>query len=430
MRVKRFKRWRWLWGGVAVVLLVFPSTNSPAQYKVFGWENLESGSLPSSLKMRYNANLSNVRVAAYSAPDAPPGLLGGRATSECGQYGLRFDATPEARMLAVANDLTLDRRGLGDSGRALYQADFYLTGQPEKGVNIAVLAVAKPQEGESASSADWRTYRAGILDGNKVYYSYADGTKVKGKPVDYQSVSLSSMNVKVPGWHRFQLIFEGQDKIICAVDGKPTAFSPKIEPTLVQLQAGIMVTVPPEKSWTFYADNLSIQYTKEDLGIPDSPWVKSPDSAGGSAVAAFPGASEPTAGAPNSSAGGGIRWATSPDKAWNQGWASKTPVLVMFYMPRAKACQTLDQILQTDSSAKQTLSQFVAVRVDANQLQGGTLAQKFGIYRVPTFLVLAPNKQAQETGRVTFNASAGWASVSQELQKAYSAAKQASQTTQ
>lgn len=416
-----------IWIAAAVVLL--PAGRAKAQYQVFAWENLEGRTLPDSLRFLYNADQNNVVVADYMAPGVPAGMLNGIAAVECGRYGLRFDCTPDTRILAVVNNLNLDRSLLGQKGRALYQADFYLPAQAEKGENVGVLAVSKPESAQEATNAAWRNYRVGILDGDKIYYSYTDGQVKKGSPVDFKSASLASLDVSRPGWHRLQLIFEGQDKIICAVDGKACSFSPIIEPTLVNLQAGIMVTVLVDQSRTYYADNLSIQWTPDDLPLPDSPWVNPqianvatlPISGMPSQPATTaPGTAPGTTGGPTAASSGELNWFISPDQAWDQAKATGKPVLTLFYTPRARAYQSLDQTLQTDPSAKQLISKFTPLRLDVNQLRGGSLAQQYNLFRVPTFLVIGLD--AKEKARVTVDQSTSWAQAAAEIQRAYTIA--------
>lgn len=425
---------------MAAALLLLAAGNAHAQYRVFAWDNYENGTLSESLQYKYHAKPDNnsVKIGSYTDADAPPGILNGIAAVECGKNGLRFDATPEFRLLGVVNELTLDRRGLGATGRALYQADFYLTAVAEKGENLAVLADAKGDPTQAFSG--WRNYRVGIKDGTSIFFSYTDGTKKRGEPVLVKTETLAGLNVSRPGWHRLQLIFEGQEKIICAVDGKPTAFSPILEPSLDQLQAGIMVTVPVGESRTYFADNLSIQWTPDDLPIPDSPWVNpmqgtmvttsailpagQPASSEPSSPAAAPAMGMPAAAPPSAPAPavqGTLNWFISADQAWAEAATTRKPVVVLFYAPRARACQVLEQILQTDLTAGQILSQFTPARANTDQLGGGDLAQRFGIYRVPTFLVMGFDGQTK--GQATFDRPDAWPAVAAELQAALARAK-------
>jgi hypothetical protein len=398
-------------------LLIGGQALGQGQYQVFAWENFESGQFPGSLEMAFSADRSSVYVVPYNAPGMPPGILEGIAEVECGKFGLRFDATPDKRFLSVVNQSILDRRLLGTQGKALYQADFYFPPEGYDVPNCAVLATVKSVQGAETS---WRNYRLGILDGNKVYFSYTDGLKKKGEPVMYKQQTLSEGTLQRPGWHRLQIIFDGQENILCSLDGKATSFSPVVEPTLVQLQAGLMVTVPEGATMTAIADNLSIQWTNEDLPLPDSPW------AGGASTASYAtmyqgvqptvAAAAPTApGAASAADTGQINWLLSPTQGWEVAQAQGKPVLVLLYTPYARYYQELERIFSTDAEARRLVNQFVPVRVDANQLIGGTLAQQFGIFRVPTFLVMGLD--SQEKGRVTFDANTPWATVAGQLQR-------------
>jgi hypothetical protein len=406
---------RLLWLFLAFLVALFP-TQTMAQYQVFSWENFESGAFPTSLGMKHQATPSNVTIFDYNSPGAPPGILSGAARTECGRFGLKLQTDESSRFLSIVSGLTLDRKRLGAKGKALYQADFYLPADNTNITNMAVLAVV-PTAAEQKEI--WQLYRLGILGGTRIYFSYANNTP---QPIIYEQENIESLNVQRPSWHRFQIIFEGQDKIFCAVDGKTTQFSPITEPSLVQLQAGIMVTSPEGKPGVCYADNLSIQWTPEDAPLPDSPWftpIESTPAAPGSATRTAP---EVVAGSPSPSqpahlpAQAGQQWLTSTDEAWDKARAEKRPILVLFYIPRIEVYENLQQVFQTDRAAQDLLVRFIPLRIDANQLSGGMLAQKFNVFKVPYFIVIGPD--SKEWARAVVGKSPDWSAIVQTLQNA------------
>jgi hypothetical protein len=415
-----------------------------AQYKVFAWENLDNGVFPDSLKLKYEADKSNVSVFDYQSPGAPGGILNGVARTECGRYGLRFQTSAETRFLGVLNGLTLDRKLLGTKGKALYQADFYL---PEDTATVPTVAVVAAVPVPEETKDIWQIYRFGFYQGGRVFFSYANKTP---KPIIYLQETADALSLQRPGWHRFQIIFEGQDKIICAVDGKAAGFSPITEGSLSQLQAGIMVTSTPENpAGICYADNLSIQWTAEDVPLPDSPWYTplpvEPAGAGGQTGAApslsvrvsvrSPSSPSPTPGqsllspekTPASTVGparpGGLAvspptWLTLPDEAWQRSLAEQRPILCLFYVPRLETYRQIDQKFRTDLAAQNLLKRYIPLLIDANQLTGGMLAQKFNVFRVPCFIVIGPDKK--ERARIVVGKTLDWAAITSELQKAAS----------
>ena len=52
--------------------------------------------------------------------------------------------------------------------------------------------------------------------------------------------------------------------------------SPVEEPSLRKLQVGLML-VESKNHYSCYADNLSIQWSPENVPLPDSPWIMDPD---------------------------------------------------------------------------------------------------------------------------------------------------------
>jgi len=398
---------------LGAILLVFSgSLQVSAQYMVFSWDSFEGARVPDTLQMKFQASPETVGAVDYAAPTAPSGIRNGIAQVECGRYGIAFAPTPDRKFVAVVNPLTLNRQRLGTTGKALYQADFFLPPEGQEVPTLAVLAVARDEQNRQSI---WRMYRFGVYRNDNLFFAYADGDKQKGTPVLTRVQPMSDLNLARPGWHRFQIVFRGQEDIVFAVDGKETNFSPVKEASLTELQAGIMVTNSEDHMQVCYADNLSIQWTPDDLALPDSPWT------GGATAAAFTSASQTEPGGARSAGGGsgsgtGISWHASPESAWAECTTKKRPVLVLFYMKGARAYPALEQILTTDDSAQQLVSRFVPLRLDVNQLTGGSLAQKFNVFRVPAFLVVGENGTPK--AQIVFDEKIQWPSVAAQLQQA------------
>jgi hypothetical protein len=166
----------------------------------------------------------------------------------------------------------------------------------------------------------------------------------------------------------------GQDQIYCAIDGQMTNFSPITEATHRHLNAGLMVTENPNQQNTMAViDNLSIQWTPQDVPLPDSPWqVLDPR------IAETP-------------LDNGLLWETNPSRAWNLSSTQSRPLLVLFYAPRINPFQYLLSIYPDNEEAREVLNQFVLLKIDANQLAGGALAERFKIFRLPTLVLLNPD---------------------------------------
>jgi hypothetical protein len=341
-----------------------------AQYfNIHTWESFESGSLPATMSLGYNADPQSVAVFPFGIPGTPKEMVTPTAEIECGRYGLTFVPTMEKKMLSLFSPVSLDRSRLGETGHALYQADFYLPPEGEDLPNIALLAaVANPD-----NSLSYQIYRFGILRGGKrVYFSYLQDPKVP--PTVFESQDIKELNLSRPGWHRFQIIFKGQSEIYCAVDRTPTKFSPITETSLQVLNPGIMVAIN-DNPRPVVADNLSIQWSAAEVPLPDSPWVPRAIKKETNLLAD----------------GSPLPWFSNPSQAWTVSSAQKRPLLVMFYSPKMSPYQHLLSICPNDQQTNDLLQRHVLARVDANQLWGASLAQKLGVVRIPTLVVMGPD---------------------------------------
>lgn len=418
------RRVRTMAGALMAILLTLLAGTAGAegQYTVFSWDSFETGVMPESLQMKFQASSDTVGVVDLAAPTAPPGIRNGVAQVECGRYGILLAPDPNRKFVSLVNPLTLNRQQLGASGKALFQADFYLPPVGEEISTLAVLAVARDEQNRQSI---WKMYRFGVYNGTKLFFAYADNAKKQGSAVTTRTQPLDDMGLERPGWHRFQIVFEGQNKIICAVDGRATSFSPVTEPSLTELQAGVMVTTQVDHQVLCYSDNLSIQWTPEDIPLPESPWA-------GGATTAFPAvpaqiASQPVAAsaeaapaaavaAPATIASPAIHWHVSPESAWQQCAAERRPILALFYTKNARLYPALEQLLASDASAQQLVNSFIPLRVDVNQLMGGTLAQKFSVFRVPAFIVIGASGTV--TAHAVFDDNTPWPAVAGQLRQA------------
>jgi len=375
-----------------------------AQFQVYTWENFEKGIFPDNLKRSQDAKEKNVNVADYASAVASPGIQELPASTECGRFGLRFETIGGDEFLKVVSNFTLDRKSLGASGKALYQADMFI---PQSNVNFPYSVAILAELSNPANPEIYSFYRLGVLKGERVFFSYTHGTY---EPIIYLQTTFVDMKLKIPGWHRFQIIFDGQENIICAIDGRPTPFSPIKESTLDKLHAGLMCSSSSEDSSTkgiCFVDNLSIQWTTENVALPDSPWIYSMEP---EAQSGFINPLSPIM------VSSQLNWLSSPEDAWRECSTRKQPILILFYAPRVKSYQNLEQFINGNPNAQNLLMKFILLRVDVNQLRGGTLAQQFGVFKVPCFLVIAPDQSVK--AKEFYRMETDWTTIAQNLPKA------------
>jgi hypothetical protein len=382
--------------------------NAFSQYQVFVWDNFDDGKVPPTLEYSHEASADTVGIYDFTSQGTPPAVLEGIAKTECGRCGLKFASSPKARVLSIVDSLTLDRDLLGNNGRALYQADFFL---PEPGQPFPSMSVFAVDHEIDQVVKRWNWYRFGI-DGTNVFYAYNNGYVKKGAPVAYLHQKLDTLNLKRPGWHRFQIIFEGNLKIICAIDGQVLSFCPIEEGTLRNLRAGIIVVPPQNTQGECFADNLSVQWTPEDVPLPDSPWVEPISRGADREDSGNPLLMKTPATVTQQNV-----WFENPDEAWQKSHAEKKPLLILFYAPRVKIYQEIVPILEADPQALKLLSQFNLLKVEVNQLRGGKIAETFKVNKVPTFVVLEP-VEGKEIVKTVMLSGTPWASVAPILQGA------------
>jgi len=376
---------------------------SQAQFQVYTWENFEKGIFPDNLKRSNYAKDKNVNVYDYSLPPISPGILEAPAQTECGRYGLRFDTIGGDEILKVVSNVTLDRKSLGVSGKALYQADIFI---PQDNATFPYSVAVLAELSDPANPEIYSFYRLGVIRGERLFFSYTHRTY---EPIIYLQTFFSDLKLKIPGWHRFQIIFEGQENIICAIDGRATPFSPIKEATLDKLHGGIMCSSSSEitsPKGSCFVDNLSIQWTTENLALPDAPWIYSvePESQSGFSNPLSPFMVQSQ-----------LNWLSSPEDAWKECIAKKQSILVLFYTPRIKAFQNLEQFINGNADAQNLLRRFILLRIDVNQLRGGTLAQQFNINKVPCLMVIPPDQNVKT--KEFYRNESDWTAIAPNLQK-------------
>lgn len=382
---------------LALFLAIAPSS-ARAQYQLLQWGNFEDGKLPADSEMVGKDSKGRVSVVDLgSVTGMPPEFHSSEESKETEKMGLLLkaegvkDAT-DPRYAGLTFSKPLQRDTLGEKGCAIYQADFYMppmeTSPP---LNFAVLAMAPitQKPGELINPQSY--YRFGVLGQKAVYFSFME----PGKPTAtvYRNDDQLLRAIPRPGWHRFAIVFEGQEQIRCYVDGREASFSPLKESTLRELSVGVVATWRKE-IYDIYVDNLSIQFTTGETVMPVSPYGARWAFPAGPASMRTSGAKEtpPTKVEPEALA---EVW-MEPGEAWRKAQAEKKPLLLYFHAPGIPACDQMEELLKTSKEAKEYVARHSCARVDINQLKGGEIARKYSVFKVPTFLVVAPDAQSHK----------------------------------
>lgn len=402
-----------------IVVIFLGATQSSAQFKTVFWDDFESGVFPDTLdKIGAKANES-IHVLRYTQIRNYQKILTGAAKTECGEGCLVFQITPNSRYLRVVSKSKFDRKNMGENTTAIVQADLFLKRLSEPMSGLAVLATQINPETPQVID---RMYRLGVDGKGFIYFSYwnKNDPQLNEKSEDYPREDMNRYNLKIPGWHRFRMAFKSQGKIHCYVDGVETSFSPITETSLDTLQMGVMVASSSTTAVdTCITDNLSIQVADEDIPLPISPWRDEYNPHTANPLAE----DFPVSNAPNPLAVGIPQLAQSTQSvplSWFktvpeavQSNTQRLSYLVLYYSPYAKANMELDRIISTDMAVREYLRHFVLVSVDVNQLGGGALAQKFGVFRFPCFMQI--NTKGDEVSRSIFKSGMKWDDVHQQL---------------
>jgi len=390
---------------ILIIILFFSaiSTCIYAQYKIYTWENFENNIFPTTLCMFGDANPQNVYVAPYSQCPDYQTVTYGTAKTECGSSGMFFKTSSNGRYLRIVSNNILNRDLLGETRKAIIQSDFYLTPPSPEMIGMALLAAEIDPKRTDRISA---YYRLGINRFGQIYFSYID-RRIQERPLHYEKDETNAFKLKMPAWHRFQMAFQGPDKIHCFVDGKEAPFSPVTNLKLKQLRMGIMIAARPGQLGTCITDNLSIQLAEENLPMPGSPWSKKVTL---TIASPFEDKTVHIPAASNSN----LSWFTSVPQAVHSNASLKRAYLVLFYSPFAKSNNALNRMITSDLNAHNYLMQFCLVCIDVNQLHGGLLAQQFGIFKLPCFVIL--DYRGDEVSRTYFEEGQTWNSVQTQLE--------------
>jgi len=379
---------------------------------VYQWENFESGKIASNSSPIGAGFENRVRVIEYSSiPNPPQGLYTPDGAKELGKYGLAIQVDAENPVLGLGVGVILRREELGASGRALVQADFFIPDSSHPVPSLGVLAM-------EPMTADQREpelfYRFGCTKNRDYYFSLVQKDAAEAPLYKFDR----DFRARIPrsGWHRYQIVFEGPTKVRCFVDGKEAPFSPVEDTRLGRFQVGILAA-ERDTAYTCYADNLSIQWTPEDAPLPDSPYAASWGDAPVTLQAQGTVLSAQRAGAAP------VQW-QDPEAAWQRSQATKAPLLVYFYAPRVPNTQHLNRLIDSTPAAQAFLSRHALAAIDVNQLQGGTYAKQFGVFRVPTLILL--DGSGQEVRRVIYDQTQTWPMVEAALTAPAAAPRQPS----
>jgi hypothetical protein len=291
----------------------------------------------------------------------------------------------------------------------MFQADFFV--EADRYPSLAVMAMEPPKDviNNHVDSIKGSFYRFGITKGDRVYFSQVKPGEATATVFEQDNNLLKA--IPAPGWHRFAIVCEGADTIRCYVDGREAAFSPLKDNSMKEVMVG-MLLADSEKSYTAFADNLSIQISDEAPALPASPydegWGK---AAGSSSKAQTAGVmtAAPTAKVTTELAADWL----PPVQAWQKAQSDKKGMLLYFYAPGVTRVETVNQLLASDPAAKAYMAKHACARVDVNQLEGGSIAKKYNIFKVPTFLVISPD--AQQFKKATPTASDTWAQIEGQL---------------
>jgi hypothetical protein len=393
------------------LLAGFTVSTASAQYEVREWANFEDGKLPPNmLTIGGNAGQRLSVIATDQATGQDPAFK----NPEVGSHVLQLQAAPvqsdpSSYQLGIAVGDVLDRSKLGEKGRALFQADFYFDGKIFP--SLAVLAMAPPNNvaNNAVKSISSNFYRFGVTKNTQIYYSQFRPGDKNASVYEFDKNMIGQ--IPTPGWHRFALVCEGPATIRCYVDGRETPFSPITDNSMKEIQVGLLLA-DSERSYTCYADNLSIQVSDEAPALPASPYDKGwTVQAGSSSKAKSAGASSvlPTA---NVSTALASEW-LPPVQAWSKAKQESKGLLLYFYAPGVARVEKVNEMLASDAAAKAYVAKHACARVDVNQLEGGSIAKKYGIFKVPTFLVISPDAKSYK--KVTPTQTETWAQIEQQL---------------
>lgn len=104
-------------------------------------------------------------------------------------------------------------------------------------------------------------------------------------------------------------------------------------------------------------------------------------------------------------------WKT-PEEAWAQAQASNKSMLLFFYSPGVPVAESLAKLIE-GPEAQGYMDGCCAARVNVTEKAGQAVAQKYGVYKVPTLLVITPDAKSYKM--VTPGNSTDWHGIEQQL---------------
>lgn len=378
---------------LAAAVMTFAVAGASAQYEVREWANFEDGKLPENMITIGGGWQDRMQVVATASATTQPQAF---RNEEVGKNVLQLKAAPNKQdatswQVGLAVGDVVDRTKLGPQGRALFQTDFYVEADGRY-PSVAVMAMEPPKNmvNNHVDSIAGSFYRFGITKGDRLYFSQVVPGGATAPRFEQDRDLLAQ--IPRPGWHRFAIVCEGPETIRCFVDGREASFSPLKDTAMTQVMVGMLVA-DQDAAYTTYADNLSIQISDDAPALPASPYDAGWKlAAGSSSKAQSSGASTalPTAEVTTAL---GSDW-LPPVQAWAKAQSTKQGLLLYFYAPGVTRVEKVNEMLQTEAAAKTYMASHACARVDVNQLEGGSIAKKYGIFKVPTFLVIAPDAQS------------------------------------
>ncbi len=387
----------------SLVMLLLIASPVLAQYRQYAVQHFEDtlGKWPDTLVHGHHSSPLTTRSIAWGVSEYGSLLHEGPSSAIVGNYGLELRPLESDPHLSVLDRRSLNRQKLGAEGAALFQVDFYVPADIAVHPTMAILANASDG---SADRKSYRFYRFGV-DRDRVYFSF---TNQKGSPDIYLRQSLSEFDLTLPGWHRLQLIFRGQEEILCAIDGQITSFSPISESTLVRLEPGVMVTRAKDGGdRAVYADNLGILWTPDATDDPPgSPWfVRSSLSVPFSGLQA------------NRWNIGGMEWTTSPSEAWREASNANKVIFAVFHGDDLAANENIIRILNVDE-IKPVLTQCVPLRVDVDSGSGQVFAQRYNLTDFPAVAVIGLDGEMTNNVHVAKDSDMTWQQILEGLKGA------------
>jgi len=376
-----------------VLIAAIGAATAGAQFQIHHWASFEDGAIPADAVSIAPSRSSTLRVADMNTlPGMPPAFRSPEAIRENGRFCLMIRTLPQEEMLTgMGTGVVLQRDLLGASGRALFQADFFVPAPGERSTTMAVLAMV-PDSKPSIF------YRWGISKRGHFFFSHVKG----GAAAATLSLTDEKLfkNMPRPGWHRMSMLFEGSSRIRCYVDGQEASFSPVEDSELRQLQVGIMLAEKND-DLAICVDNISVQWTMDDSPLPESPYRANWPKTSAAAAAPAPAAKQ------------AINW-LSPEEGNFRAARESKPFFVCFQIPQTRPTQRLENLLADTPAARAYLDRHVPVAVDVNQLQGSTLAKQLNIVQVPSIVICTP--EGRETGRIAVSPNDTWESLAPQLE--------------